>query len=773
MLLPSQTWLPPRRLLPLRAVLMSLPLWDSAPALGTLIVGAPGTGKTILESLMLLCHLIRGLPGVVLDPLGTLSDAFLFRLLWFVSEYPKGEDKVFRQRLRYIPLGDEFVVTCFPIYYQRHGESLWDAGNRLITVLERSSPQLATSPLTWPAAKRLGLNAGMLFTALGYGGLTEIESLLFQTINWQQSGKFDEAIRRNPQATDAVSYFRDYFLQLPRSEQRRIAGTFLDQVYPFVQSPTLQAIFSARSTPGIDWEEVEALGQIVILNFKGITDPLARRLAEQWILESLYPHLKERGRRPIPFVLLIDEFAKLAAQGTEDNKPLTDLFDELMAQYARNNQIFVTAALQSVDQVDERLARTLFRLGTLITGRAGSNCEARTVADHLFRKDIYRVQHYRKVWAHEPVINSFTRSTIGTNHFVIDLEPQYMSLENQIEDAVGMIQKLGALEFLYRPARSEGAVSQEVLSLALADAITDPDTGEYIFPYTEQDAALISQMQQRLAARTGVPIGEILKEQEERLTTSTSQQPRKPQPAGELDGQQPAGLPENGRESQTSRRAEPAQPAPRNVKEPQSLPALDDQQNAMLTLLIEHPETPVSLLSKELRIRAAEATKIRENLKTRGLIHELEVRPAGTGAGRPLKWIIPTMQAFDLLGREPPAGRGGVIHRQLQQMIAAGTIAKGYTAHCEKPLRTGAIVDVHLEREGQKVGVEIAVMSHPRRELAHIQQILDAGYDKVVTVFLDSQLLERTREAGGVVFSAAQLSRIQLIPISRLAVLIN
>jgi hypothetical protein len=134
-----------------------------------------------------------------------------------------------------------------------------------------------------------------------------------------------------------------------------------------------------------------------------------------------------------------------------------------------------------------------------------------------------------------------------------------------------------------------------------------------------------------------------------------------------------------------------------------------------------------------------------------------------------MKILIPTMQAFELLGKEPPAGRGGTIHRHLQQMIAKVATAKGYTAHCEKELGTGAIVDVHLERGGEKVAVEIAVMSHPSRELAHIRQCLDAGYNKVFVVFADPQLLERTREALGVVFADAECSQIQLIPISKLA----
>jgi hypothetical protein len=393
-----QTWLPLRRLLPLFATLSTLPLSDSSRVLGTLILGAPGSGKTLLESLCLLVDLLRGLPGVVLDPLGTLSEAFLFRLLCVLSELPPGDDERLWQRIRYIPLGDEHVVTPFPIYSKWQGESLWDAGQRLITVLERANPQLvAQSPLTWPAARQLAVHAGMLLTAMGYQ-LTNMQDLLFNTPEWEQSGTFEEALNRNPHAAEAVSYFRNYYLALPRTEQRRLAGTFLDQIFPLIANPTLQAVFSGSSTPGIVWEEVEAHPQLVIFSFKGITNPATRSFAMQWIIENLYSHLKERGRRKTPFVVTIDEFANLAAVGTTDNKPLADLFDEFLAQYAQNNLIFVTDACQSVDQLDERLRQTVFRLGTLVSGRAGSFREARIVADHLMPKDIHRVHHYKKVW---------------------------------------------------------------------------------------------------------------------------------------------------------------------------------------------------------------------------------------------------------------------------------------------------------------------------------------------------------------------------------------
>jgi hypothetical protein len=133
--------------------------------------------------------------------------------------------------LRYIEVGGDAVIP-FPIYYQRHGESLWEAGQRLITVLERSNPQLVTgSALTWPAARRLAVNTGMLLTALGYQ-LTKVEDLLFNTLEWEKTGKFQEAMNRNPQAGEAVSYFRNYYLPLPRSEKVGWPGRFLTRCSP-------------------------------------------------------------------------------------------------------------------------------------------------------------------------------------------------------------------------------------------------------------------------------------------------------------------------------------------------------------------------------------------------------------------------------------------------------------------------------------------------------------------------------------------------------------
>jgi hypothetical protein len=196
--------------------------------------------------------------------------------------------------------------------------------------------------------------------------------LLYHPMEWQKTGRFDEAIHRNPQGQvhEAVSYFRDYYLLLPRSEQRRLAGTFLDQVF-MLANPKLRAIFSGASASGSVWEEAAAHPQLVLINCKGITDPASLRFTQHWLVGNLSGHLKGRGRRNTPFVVLIDEFANLAASGTADYNPIADLFDEILAQYARNNSIFVTLALQSVDQVSNGCVRLFCGWERLSRGEPG------------------------------------------------------------------------------------------------------------------------------------------------------------------------------------------------------------------------------------------------------------------------------------------------------------------------------------------------------------------------------------------------------------------
>ena len=409
-------------------------------------------------------------------------------------------------------------------------------------------------------------------------------------------------------------------------------------------------------------------------------------------------------------------------------------------------------------------------MGTLISGRAGSFREARVVADHLVRKDIYRVQHYKKVWGKlDPLPRSYSSSYTDlfpfptlAGYFVLDEEPQFMSLENQTEEAAGMIQQLPALEFLCRPAVSEGTVSQEVVSLALSDAITDPDTGEYSFPDPEKDARLLARIQHELAARSGIPVTDILQEQEARLTELTdgiSQNPPQTQLATKAGERQPF-TPPNGR-----------QPEQRTAKRTPSLPTLDEHQNQFLSFVSSNPGTPIATVYKKLGIRPELGTRIRDGLKAQGLIAELDISTTRVRGGRPSKCIIPTLAGLEVMGLEPPPGRGGSVHRSIQERVVQGALAKGYSATVEYQLASGGIVDVHLEKGAglRRIAVEIAIVSTVEREITHLRHSLAAQYDQIFTLFGDEQLLAKVASAIQTALSSDEQRKVRLLPLRQLA----
>jgi DNA-binding Lrp family transcriptional regulator len=189
---------------------------------------------------------------------------------------------------------------------------------------------------------------------------------------------------------------------------------------------------------------------------------------------------------------------------------------------------------------------------------------------------------------------------------------------------------------------------------------------------------------------------------------------------------------------------------------------------ALLTYLIANPDAPVNVVYKKVGVGAAKLRQIREELKAAGLLADLAVRTGRIGAGRPTKFLIPTFQALELLQQDPPAGRGGVIHRALQHVVMEGALAKGYRTKVEHALEDGAIVDVQLEKGRKRIAVEIAVVSRPEREMSHIKHCLAAGYDQVFVLLADENLLARTQQVIGETFSGEDAGRVRLLPLGQL-----
>jgi hypothetical protein len=198
-------------------------------------------------------------------------------------------------------------------------------------------------------------------------------------------------------------------------------------------------------------------------------------------------------------------------------------------------------------------------------------------------------------------------------------------------------------------------------------------------------------------------------------------------------------------------------------------PQLEEQQQAFLEYIIANPDTAQTAVYKGIKVGVLRGNEVRDSLLAQGLIEQVETR-LGKMARRTM-FFIPTFTALERLGVEPPPGRGGAVHRYIQHVIEDGATSKGYTAKVEYDLGNGGIVDVHLEKDGVKIAVEIAVFSKPQREIGHIKNCLDFGYDKVFNVFADQHLLERTTEAlTG--FSEEELGKIRLLHLSKLSHLV-
>jgi hypothetical protein len=222
------------------------------------------------------------------------------------------------------------------------------------------------------------------------------------------------------------------------------------------------------------------------------------------------------------------------------------------------------------------------------------------------------------------------------------------------------------------------------------------------------------------------------------------------------------------RASLTQQTAQTQPVQPREAPSPEATPHLAKQQQAFLKFISAHPDTAQTAVYKGLKVGVLRGNELRDSLLEQGLIAQIETRLGKMG-----RWTVfftPTFKASELLGIDPPPGRGGAVHRYIQHLIVEGATAKGYSATVEYDLGNDGIVDVHLERgdEGRRIAVEIAVVSKPQREIAHIKQCLAVGYDKVYVVFVEQRLLERTTAAlAG--FSDEELRKIQLVHLRNLS----
>jgi hypothetical protein len=440
------------------------------------------------------------------------------------------------ERIKYVDVsGKGGFITGLPLYYRlTPEETLAEISERYLQLTLRSNPHLADAQyFGWPPFHRFGLNAGIICASLGLQ-ITDIVSLISHPEEWLS--RFAEAETRFPEAAPACEFFRNEFLPMRSSGRERLTNVFRDKIVQFSHDPLLEKQFGAKY-PGIDWEEVEQEALTVLLDFSGETNTELRRFKLLWLFDYFYSWIKTRGRRSYPLALLVDEFASMTNKVFSGENPLAVEIAEFIQEYLRNSNIWLTVAHQSIEQLDNQVRNALLSLGTYLFGRPASLPEAQVLADILcFKRDPFLVKHVRKHvvfppwWYGNTVLNP-----------IIEQEPVFMPLEEQTELFMQRLTQLGVFQFLCRPATSEGAVSNDVFPLSIAEIDRDPVTGDYHYP----DLSRISEVRSFLAAQSGIPVATIPKElsmahpseQRDRKRTSSgqpTQQPRQmapPEPA--------------------------------------------------------------------------------------------------------------------------------------------------------------------------------------------------------------------------------------------------
>jgi hypothetical protein len=111
----------------------------------------------------------------------------------------------------------------------------------------------------------------------------------------------------------------------------------------------------------------------------------------------------------------------------------------------------------------------------------------------------------------------------------------------------------------------------------------------------------------------------------------------------------------------------------------------------------------------------------------------------------------------------PPAdlGRGGEQHKAIQRQLKAAAEELGFRAIIEKPVLDGqGSVDVALEREGERIAVEITITTTVEHEVGNVRKCLEAGFARVILVSPKSERLQAVARVLQTTFSAEQMRKV-------------
>ena len=142
---------------------------------------------------------------------------------------------------------------------------------------------------------------------------------------------------------------------------------------------------------------------------------------------------------------------------------------------------------------------------------------------------------------------------------------------------------------------------------------------------------------------------------------------------------------------------------------------------------------------------------------SRGLIVQHSYHSGKKGGKSML--LEPSRAAFATFKMPPAYENPGFLHRYLQHQVKEAMTAQGYKATLEKSVK-GKNIDVVLEREGEKMAIEIAVTD--RHELVNVRKdIFQAGFDKVVIIGKDRKVVAAVKKRITAAFDSDVVEKVR------------
>ena len=173
-------------------------------------------------------------------------------------------------------------------------------------------------------------------------------------------------------------------------------------------------------------------------------------------------------------------------------------------------------------------------------------------------------------------------------------------------------------------------------------------------------------------------------------------------------------------------------PVPANHREESdaSIHVLNETELRLMKDIIQHPFDGVVRRYSRLDISRRRGNAARENLVNKGALVAV---PVTIKQGKKVL-LEPSPQmktSLQRIGGMTFSNKdGGIVHQYWKQKIGEEFGKHGWRTEEEKSIGNGQQVDVHAERNGRRVAVEVET---GQRGIANIQKALQAGYEKVIS----------------------------------------